>query len=150
MAITTKRILLLNGPNLNLLGEREPAVYGTATLADHVAAASTAASEFGLVVDSMQSNSSSELVHAIHSARKTHDAIVINPGAFTHYAWSIHDALAAFSGPVIEVHISNPSSRESWRHESVIAPVATGTIAGFGGIGYVLAVQAVARLLKVQ
>ena len=125
-------------------------MYGTATLADHVAAATQAANEIGLVVDSLQSNSSSELVNAIHSARKTHDAIVINPGAFTHYAWSIHDALAAFSGPVIEVHISNPSSRESWRHESVVAPVASGTIAGFGGLGYVLAVQAVARILAVK
>ena len=150
MATATKRVLLLNGPNLNLLGDREPAVYGTATLADHVAAATQAANEIGLVVDSLQSNSSSELVNAIHSARKTHDAIVINPGAFTHYAWSIHDALAAFSGPVIEVHISNPSSRESWRHESVVAPVASGTIAGFGGLGYVLAVQAVARILAVK
>ena len=150
MAAVTKRVLLLNGPNLNLLGEREPAVYGTATLADHVAAATQAASEVGLVVDSLQSNSSSELVNAIHSARNTHDAIVINPGAFTHYAWSIHDALAAFCGPVIEVHISNPSSRESWRHESVVAPVASGTIAGFGGIGYVLAIQAVARILAVK
>jgi 3-dehydroquinate dehydratase-2 len=98
----------------------------------------------------LQSNSSSELINAIHSALKTHDAIVINPGAFTHYAWSIHDALAAFSGPVIEVHISNPSSRESWRHESVVAPVASGTIAGFGGLGYVLAIQAVARILAVK
>jgi 3-dehydroquinate dehydratase-2 len=150
MAAATKRVLLLNGPNLNLLGEREPAVYGTATLADQVAAATQAASEVGLVVDSLQSNSSSELVDAIQSARKTHDAIVINPGAFTHYAWSIHDALATFSGPVIEVHISNPSSRESWRHESVVAPVASGTIAGFGGIGYVLAVQAVARILSAK
>ena len=150
MAAATKRVLLLNGPNLNLLGEREPAVYGTATLADHVAAATQVASEVGLVVDSLQSNSSSELVNAIHSARKTHDAIVINPGAFTHYAWSIHDALAAFNGPVIEVHISNPSSRETWRHESVVAPVASGTIAGFGGIGYVLAIQAVARILAAK
>ena len=150
MSAATKRVLLLNGPNLNLLGEREPAVYGTATLADHVAAATQVASEVGLVVDSLQSNSSSELVNAIHSARKTHDAIVINPGAFTHYAWSIHDALAAFNGPVIEVHISNPSSRETWRHESVVAPVASGTIAGFGGIGYVLAIQAVARILAAK
>jgi 3-dehydroquinate dehydratase-2 len=147
MANAAKRVLLLNGPNLNLLGEREPEIYGTATLADHVSSATQAATELGLKVDSLQSNSSSELVNAIHSARTTHDAIVINPGAFTHYAWSIHDALAAFSGPVIEVHISNPITRESWRHESVIAPVSSGTIAGFGGLGYVLAVQAVARLL---
>ena len=150
MATAPKHVLLLNGPNLNLLGEREPAVYGTATLADHVAVATQAASEVGLVVDSLQSNSSSELVNAIHSARTTHDAIVINPGAFTHYAWSIHDALAAFNGPVVEVHISNPSSRESWRHESVVAPVASGTIAGFGGLGYVLAIQAVARILAAK
>jgi 3-dehydroquinate dehydratase-2 len=148
MANAAKRVLLLNGPNLNLLGEREPEIYGTATLADHVSSATQAATELGLKVDSLQSNSSSELVNAIHSARTTHDAIVINPGAFTHYAWSIHDALAAFSGPVIEVHISNPITRESWRHESVIAPVSSGTIAGFGGLGYVLAVQAVARLLS--
>jgi 3-dehydroquinate dehydratase-2 len=150
MAAASKRVLLLNGPNLNLLGEREPAMYGTATLADHLASATQAASEVGLAVDSVQSNSSSELVNAIHAARKTHDAIVINPGAFTHYAWSIHDALAAFRGPVIEVHISNPSSRESWRHESVVAPVAAGTIAGFGGFGYVLAMQAVARILAAK
>jgi 3-dehydroquinate dehydratase-2 len=150
MATAAKRVLLLNGPNLNLLGEREPAVYGTATLADHVAAATQAATDLGLVVDSLQSNSSSELVNAIHSARSTHAAIVINPGAFTHYAWSIHDALAAFNGPVVEVHISNPSTRETWRHESVVAPVASGTIAGFGGLGYVLAMQAVARLLTVK
>ena len=95
----------------------------------------------------MQSNSSAEIVQTIHSARGVYDAIIINPGAFTHYAWSIHDALAAFSGPVVEVHLSNPSTREVWRHESVIAPVASGTIAGFGGSSYVLAVQAVARLL---
>ena len=148
MAKSAKRVLLLNGPNLNLLGEREPEIYGTATLADHVASATQAATDAGLAVNSVQSNSSSELVNAIHAARTTHDAIVFNPGAFTHYAWSIHDALAAFSGPVIEVHISNPSTRESWRHESVIAPVASGTIAGFGGFGYVLAIQAVARLLQ--
>ena len=150
MAKSAIRVLLLNGPNLNLLGEREPEIYGTVTLADHVASATQTATELGLAVDSVQSNSSSELVNAIHSARATHDAIIINPGAFTHYAWSIHDALAAFNGPVIEVHISNPSSRESWRHESVVAPVASGTIAGFGGIGYVLAIQAVARILAAK
>ena len=148
MAKSAKRVLLLNGPNLNLLGEREPEIYGTATLADHIASAAQTATELGLVVDSVQSSSSSDLVNAIHSARTTHDAIVINPGAFTHYAWSIHDALTAFNGPVVEVHISNPSTRESWRHESVVAPVASGTIAGFGGLGYSLAMQAVARLLQ--
>ncbi len=147
MANAAKRVLVLNGPNLNLLGEREPEIYGTATLADHVAAATSQAAELGLHLENMQSNSSAEIVQTIHSARGVYDAIIINPGAFTHYAWSIHDALAAFSGPVVEVHLSNPSTREVWRHESVIAPVASGTIAGFGGSSYVLAVQAVARLL---
>ena len=144
---STQRILLLNGPNLNLLGQREPEVYGTATLADHVQAATQAAQELGFSVESKQSNSSSELVQAIHVARGTASAIIINPGAFTHYAWSIHDALASFDGVVIEVHLSNPSTREPWRHESVVAPVSDGSIVGFGGLGYVLAVQAVARLL---
>ena len=147
MATAANRVLVLNGPNLNLLGEREPHVYGTATLANHMDAATSTAVELGLQLDSLQSNSSAEIVNAVHSARGVYDAIIINPGAFTHYAWSIHDALAAFSGPVVEVHLSNPSTREVWRHESVIAPVASGTIAGFGGNSYVLAVQAVARLL---
>jgi len=147
MATAANRVLVLNGPNLNLLGEREPQVYGTATLANHMDAATSTAVELGLQLDSLQSNSSAEIVNAVHSARGVYDAIIINPGAFTHYAWSIHDALAAFSGPVVEVHLSNPSTREVWRHESVIAPVASGTIAGFGGTSYVLAVQAVARLL---
>ncbi|MFM1839297.1 MAG: hypothetical protein RIS37_563 [Actinomycetota bacterium] len=147
MATAANRVLVLNGPNLNLLGEREPQVYGTATLANHMDAATSTAVELGLQLDSLQSNSSAEIVNAVHSARGVYDAIIINPGAFTHYAWSIHDALAAFSGPVVEVHLSNPSTREVWRHESVIAPVASGTIAGFGGNSYVLAVHAVARLL---
>ncbi|MEY3700515.1 MAG: hypothetical protein RIT16_875 [Actinomycetota bacterium] len=147
MATAANRVLVLNGPNLNLLGEREPQVYGTATLANHMDAATSTAVELGLQLDNLQSNSSAEIVNAVHSARGVYDAIIINPGAFTHYAWSIHDALAAFSGPVVEVHLSNPSTREVWRHESVIAPVASGTIAGFGGNSYVLAVQAVARLL---
>ena len=142
------RVLLLSGPNLNLLGEREPEVYGHATLADHVARAEATAAEAGLAVDHLQSNHEGVLVDAIHGARSTHAAIVINPGAFTHYAWAIHDALAAFAGPVVELHLSNPNGRESWRHTSVVAPVATGTICGFGGYGYVLALQTVAHLLE--
>ena len=140
-------VLLLNGPNLNLLGEREPEVYGTDTLDDHVELARHAAAEFGLEIEHLQSNHEGEVVDAIHAARGRAAAIVVNPGAFTHYAWAIHDALAAFEGPVIEVHLSNPQAREPWRHVSVVAPVATGTIAGLGGLGYVLAVKAVARLL---
>lgn len=140
-------VLLLSGPNLNLLGEREPDVYGSATLADHVDAATKAAAEHGLTLEHLQSNAEHELVDAIHAARGRCAAIIVNPGAFTHYAWAIHDALAAFDGPVVELHLSNPNAREPWRHTSVVAPVATATIAGLGGHGYVLAVEAVARLL---
>ncbi len=141
------RIALLHGPNLNLLGQREPDIYGTATLQDYVDAASSAARAFGLTIEALQSNHEGALVDAIHTARNDAAAIIINPGAFTHYAWSLHDALAAFGGPVIEVHISNPNAREPWRHTSVVSPVATGTIAGLGIHGYELAVQAVARWL---
>ncbi len=141
------KILLLNGPNLNLLGTREPEIYGTATLQDHIAVATQAAVAAGFTLDAFQSNSASELVDKIHDARSKYAAIMINPGAFTHYAWSISDALNAFDGPVVEVHISNPLSRESWRHTSVVAPVAIGTIAGFGQQSYVLGVQAIAHYL---
>lgn len=140
-------ILLLSGPNLNLLGTREPEIYGTASLDDHVATATAAATRHGLELAHVQSNHEGELVDAIHAARGTHAAIVVNAGAFTHYAWAIHDALATFEGPVVELHLSNPDARESWRHTSVVTPVATGVVAGFGGHGYDLAIEAVARLL---
>jgi 3-dehydroquinate dehydratase II len=140
-------VLLLSGANLNLLGDREPEVYGRATLDDHVAAARAAAAEAGLEVEHLQSNHEGDLVDAVHGARGRCAAIVVNPGAFTHYAWALHDALAAFAGPVVEVHLSNPHAREAWRHTSVVSPVATGTIAGFGGEGYAMAVRAVAGLL---
>jgi len=143
-------VLLLSGPNLNLLGTREPAVYGSDTLADHVATAEKAASRHGLTVEHVQTNHEGVLVDAIHAARGRCDAIVINPGAFTHYSWAIHDALAAFDGPVVELHLSNPNAREPWRHTSVVAPVATGSIVGFKGHGYELAMEAVARLLGVD
>ncbi|MCH2433130.1 MAG: type II 3-dehydroquinate dehydratase [Acidimicrobiales bacterium] len=145
--MSAQLVLLLSGPNLNLLGEREPEVYGSATLDDHVEVARAAAAAHGLVVEHLQSNHEGELVDAVHGARGRCAAIVINPGAFTHYAWAIHDALAAFDGPVVEVHLSNPAAREPWRHTSVVAPVAAGTIAGFGSDGYRLAVDAVASLL---
>ena len=147
MTVDTSLILLLSGVNLNLLGDREPTVYGTATLADHVATARSAASALGLRVEDLQSNAEVDLVEAIHAARGRCGSIIINPGAFTHYSWAIHDALAAFDGPVVELHISNPDAREPWRRTSVVAPVATGTISGFGGDGYRLAVEAVSRLL---
>lgn len=141
-------VLLLSGPNLNLLGEREPETYGTATLADHVATATAAAAAHGIDVEHLQSNHEGELIDAVHGARGRAEAIVINPGAFTHSSWALHDALAAFDGFVIELHLSNPDSREPWRRTSVIAPVATGSICGFGGHGYRLAIDAVAELLS--
>lgn len=140
-------ILLLHGPNLNLLGQREPHIYGTATLDDYVAAAGIRAEAHGHDLEALQSNHEGVLVDAIHAARGRCAAIVINPGAFTHYAWAIHDALSAFAGVIIEVHISNPNAREPWRHTSVVSPVATGTIAGLGMHGYLLAVDAVAERL---
>jgi 3-dehydroquinate dehydratase-2 len=141
-------ISLLHGPNLNLLGEREPQVYGTATLDDYVRTAQDAATQHGHQVEAFQTNHEGELVDAIHAARGRCAAIVINPGAFTHYAWSLHDALAAFDGPIVEVHISNPNAREPWRHTSVVSPVATGTIVGLGMHGYELAIAAIARKLN--
>jgi len=140
-------VLLLSGPNLDLLGDREPEVYGTETLDDHVERARAAAEKRGWTLEHLQSNAEADLVNAIHAARRRCAAIVINPGAFTHYAWSIHDALAAFDGVVVELHLSNPNAREPWRHTSVVAPVANGSIVGFGGLGYELAIDALAGLL---
>jgi len=140
-------ILLLHGPNLNLLGQREPEIYGTATLADHIEATRKAAADHGFDVEDLQSNHEGDLVDAVHAARNRCAAIIINPGAFTHYSWAIHDALAAFDGVKVEVHLSNPNAREAWRHTSVVSPVATGSIVGFGGTGYLLAVEAIARKL---
>ena len=135
-------VLVLNGPNLNLLGQREPEVYGAATLVDHMTALRQHAEAAGITVSDMQSNSESDLVGAIQNARGTHDALIINAGAFTHYSWAIHDALRSFSGPIVEVHLSNPTAREEFRHVSVLSTVVIGTISGFGGEGYVLALQA--------
>ena len=143
-------VLLLHGPNLNLLGAHEPHIYGTDTLADYVAFTTVVAEKHGLTIESHQSNHEGELIDHIHAARGRCAAIIINPGAFTHYAWSVHDALAAFDGPILEVHISNPNAREPWRHTSVVAPVARGSIMGFGGHGYVMAIDAVARLLGAE
>ena len=140
-------VLLIHGPNLNLLGQREPEIYGTSTLDDYVAATTERAASHGLSLETIQSNHEGVLVDAIHEARSRYQAIVINAGALTHYSWALHDALATFAGPVVEVHISQPNAREPWRHTSVVAPVASGSIAGFGMLGYSLAIDAVARLL---
>jgi 3-dehydroquinate dehydratase-2 len=145
-----KSVLLLHGPNLQLLGSREPEIYGTATLLDHVATVRTAVEKLGWVLADVQSNSEADLVAAIHDARLNHAAIIINPGAFTHYSWAIHDALSAYSGPIVEVHLSQPLRRESWRHVSVVAPLAIGTIAGFGAAGYELAVAGLSHYFQTQ
>jgi 3-dehydroquinate dehydratase-2 len=129
------------------LGTRQPEIYGSATLDDHVATAVQAAEPFGLTVEHHQSNAEAEMVGLVHAARGRAAAIVINPGALTHYGWSLHDALAAFDGVIVELHLSNPDGREPWRRTSVVAPVSTGCISGFGGVGYRLAVEAVAALL---
>ena len=140
-------IVLLSGPNLNLLGERQPEIYGTASLADHVAASAAAAAGLGFEFEHLQTNHEGDLVEAVHAARGRAVAIIVNAGALTHTSWSLHDALAAFGGVVVELHLSNPAAREPFRHTSVVAPVADGCIAGFGGLGYPLAVEAVSRLL---
>ena len=140
-------ISLLHGPNLNLLGSREPHIYGSHTLDDVVAVVRAAATSAGHEIDAFQTNHEGALVDAIQAARGRSAAIILNPGAFTHYAWSIHDALRPFEGPIVEVHLSNPNAREPWRHTSVVAPVATGSITGFGIHGYELAVAAVATRL---
>ncbi len=140
-------VLLLSGPNLTLLGERQPEIYGVATLEDHVGRARAAARAHGIELEHFQSDAEADLVREIHRARGRARAIVINAGALTHYSWSLHDALAAFDGVVVELHLSNPDAREPWRHQSVISPVADGSIAGFGGLGYELAIEAVAALI---
>lgn len=140
-------VLLLSGPNLTLLGERQPEIYGRDTLEDHVGRARAVADTNAISLEHLQSESEADLVRAIHEARGRVAGIIINAGALTHYGWSLHDALAAFSGPIVELHLSNPEAREPWRRQSVIAPVASGTIAGFGSLGYALAVQAIVELI---
>jgi 3-dehydroquinate dehydratase-2 len=140
-------ILVLSGPNLNLLGEREPAHYGTTTLDEIVALATETAAKFGHDIEHVQSNHEGVLVDAIHGARGRCAAIICNAGAFSHYAYALTDALATFDGVKIEVHLSNPAAREEWRHLSVIAPVVDGSITGLRAAGYRFAVEAVAALL---
>ena len=140
----------MHGPNLNLLGTREPAVYGSLTLAEHVARATKTAEQHSYGVDSEQTNDLATMIGWVHGAPGKYAGIVLNAGAFTHFAWSLHDALKSAKVPVVEVHISNPAAREPWRHESVIAPVAIGTVAGFGADSYVLGVEAMVRYLEVH
>jgi 3-dehydroquinate dehydratase-2 len=143
----TKLIYLLNGPNLNLLGRREPDIYGAETLADVEASCLRAAEAAGLALRAHQSNREYELIDWIHQARDEAAGIVINPGAFTHTSIAILDALKAFDGPIFEVHISNVHQRESFRHHSYVSLAATGVIAGFGTAGYAFAVTRIGQLL---
>lgn len=140
-------VLVLNGPNLNRLGSREPEVYGHATHDDLVAACRQAAAEVGLAVEVRQTNDEAELIAWLHEAADTSTPVVLNPAAFTHYSYSVRDACAMLTAPLIEVHLSNPAAREDFRHTSVVSGVATGTIAGLGLDSYRLALRAVAALL---
>lgn len=139
------RVLVLHGPNLNLLGQREPEIYGTDTLDDCIDAVKNNLSGFEVV--DFQSNSESDLIDQIQAARNKYDGIIINAGAFTHYSYAIRDALALFDGKKIEVHLSNPHAREEFRHTSVISAVVDGVIAGFKIESYVLSAIAMASLL---
>ena len=140
-------VLVLNGPNLQMLGAREPEIYGSATLADIAAACQDLGAELGLEVDLRQTDDEAELIGWVHEAFERRLPVVINPAAFTHYSYALRDALAMLTAPLIEVHLSNPAARESFRHTSVVSAVATGTIAGFGPQSYELALRAVAWLL---
>lgn len=140
-------ILLLSGPNLNLFGERDPEIYGTATLAEFVEDARAVATAHGHTLEHLQSNHEGDLVDAVQGARGRCVALIINPGALGHYSYALADALACYDGVAVELHVSNPSAREAWRRTSVIAPVVTGTVAGFGRAGYRLAAEAAVAAL---
>jgi 3-dehydroquinate dehydratase-2 len=142
------RVLVIHGPNLDLLGEREPGVYGSQTLADIDKAIVALARELSIDVQSEQHNSEGAIIDALHASRKNYDAVVLNPGAYTHYSYAIADAIAAISIPVIEVHISNVHARESWRRTSVLAPLCAGSIGGFGKNSYLLALRAAAEFAR--
>lgn len=142
------RVLVLNGPNLSRLGSREPDVYGAQTYDDLVAECTKAAGELGLEVDVRQTNDEADLVGWLHGAADTRTPVVLNPGAFTHYSYALRDAIAMRTAPLIEVHITNPATREEFRHTSVVAAVATGTIAGFGLGSYRLALRAITELVE--
>ncbi len=133
-------VLLLSGPNLNLLGTRQPEIYGTDTLLDLVRAARRTAIAHSWDLEHCQSNHEGDLVDAVQAGIGRVEAIVVNSGALTHYGWSLHDALAAFEGPIVELHLSEPREREAWRHMSVVEPLATARVAGEGAAGYPRAV----------
>ncbi|MGX9352940.1 type II 3-dehydroquinate dehydratase [Shimia sp. W99] len=143
----TRKVTILNGPNLNLLGKREPEIYGSDTLEDVAKNCATLGKDLGIDTTLLQSNHEGQLIDWIHAAREDSDGIIINPAAFTHTSVAILDALNTFKGPVLEVHISNVHQRESFRHHSYVSLRANGVIAGFGVEGYELALRRMATLL---
>lgn len=143
-----KKILIINGPNLNLLGEREPDIYGHDTLDSINGELESEALKMGISCDFFQSNHEGEIIDKIHEVRKTYKGIIINPGAYTHYSYAIRDAIAGVNLPCIEVHLSNVYSRDEFRSKSVIAPVCKGQIAGMGSLSYKLALIGMAEMVE--
>jgi len=146
--MSDKNVLLINGPNLNLLGTRQPEIYGSETLADVEQACKAIADDLGMSLDAVQNNSEGELIDVVHAARDKYQAIIINPGAYTHTSVALRDALSAVEIPVFEVHISNIHSREEFRHQSYISGIAVGVICGLGTAGYAMALEGIAGLLS--
>lgn len=144
------KILVLHGPNLNLLGTRQPEIYGTKTLAEIDAAIAARGGELGVETSSRQSNSEGELVDAIQNARGWADALVINPAAYSHTSIAIRDALLAVGLPAVEVHLTNPSAREDFRHLDLVAGACLGVVAGFGSVGYLIALEQLAMRKEVS
>ncbi len=139
------KYLIINGPNLNMLGKREPGIYGVETLKDIENKLELLAQELGVTLDFFQSNHEGEIIDRIHEAHENYLGIIINPGAFTHYSYAIRDAFGSVKIPFVEIHISNIHTRETFRHSSVLAPLAIGQIAGFGSFGYEMALHAIVR-----
>ncbi|HEY6312913.1 MAG TPA: type II 3-dehydroquinate dehydratase [Streptosporangiaceae bacterium] len=145
-----RHVLVLNGPNLGRLGIREPDIYGSVSFEELAELCRAAGRSLGLHVEVRQTDDEAEMISWVHEAASARMPIVINPAAFTHYSYALRDALAMRTAPLVEVHISNPAARESFRHTSVVAAVADGTVAGFGPLSYQLALQAVAELTAKQ
>ncbi|MHB8189148.1 MAG: type II 3-dehydroquinate dehydratase [Ferrimicrobium sp.] len=146
--MASHRVLLISGPNLNLLGVREPSLYGTETLEEIVRRAQQFAQSLNLVLSHLQADAEADIIAAIHDARSWASGMVINAGALTHYSWALADAVTSVALPTVELHLTNTAAREGWRHQSVLAAVVAGSVQGFGSRGYEVAIWALARLLE--